>query len=137
MNALTPNVHPLRRLWLGGATSFLLVALAGCGGGAYVEIPFEGPPPEIALAAAPSPAYRGETVQLVAAVTAANGVDTIDFYRIDHGLTTAIGRIRSGPYQWTTTIPVNAGSRVGYYANVCDYAGLCTSSTLVTVDVYL
>lgn len=133
MNAPASSQTPPRHRWLSGAAALLLVALPGCGGG-DVESP-AGPPPQMSLAAAPAAAHRGNTVQLMANVTAANGIDTIDFYRVDDGKATAIGRVSGPPYQLTTAIPLNAVWSVSYYAYVCDYTGQCTSSPLVDIAI--
>jgi hypothetical protein len=106
------------------------------GGGLYVELsdPW-GPPPSITVSASTDLAARGETIRLVAAISAPNGIDRITFYRIDPGVSTPLGVLHGAPAQIDTAIPLNAGRSVGYWARVCDGAGLCTDSRTVTVSV--
>jgi hypothetical protein len=115
------------------AATLLLAMLAGCGGGVYVET--DGPPPDITLATSTSYAARGQAVQLVAAVNASNGVDHVDFYRIDFGAAVRLGTVYQPPAKWLTSVPINAGSRVDYFATVCDQAGYCTDSRVESVAV--
>lgn len=122
---------------LGALALAALAGLAGCGGGIYIDGgPPSGPPPEIALAAAPTNAFRGDPVQLVAAVTASNGIDYVVFYRLDPGATVRLGSVSRPPAQWDTRVPINAGPTISYYATVCDSAGLCTNSAAVTINVF-
>ncbi len=133
---MTTQIHRAKhapRAFLGIATGALLALLAGCGGGAYVEI--DGPPPDISLAASSNYAVRGQALQLVAAVSASNGIDSVDFYRIDYGQSVLLGSVYQPPAKWNTAVPINAGSTVAYFARVCDQAGYCTSSAVETVGV--
>jgi hypothetical protein len=131
----TPSFPVARRpgRWCGVAATLLLATLAGCGGGVYVEA--NGPPPDISLATSSNYAVRGQALQLVAAVSASNGVDSVDFYRIDFGQAVLLGSVYQPPAKWNTAVPVNAGTSVAYYARVCDQAGYCTSSAVETVAV--
>jgi hypothetical protein len=115
------------------AAGLLLALLAGCGGGVYIEL--DGPPPDISLATSVTTALRGQSLQLVAAVSAANGVDSVDFYRVDFGRSVLLGSVYQPPAKWNTSVPINAGSSVAYFARVCDQAGYCASSELATVFV--
>ena len=58
------------------------------------------------------------------------------FYRIDFGFSTLLGRLSDRPFQWGTSIPIDAGSSVTYFVQACDLAGLCTSSQPVTIGVF-
>ena len=120
-----------------GAAGALLVLLASCGGGGYVEtaVPV-APPPQISLAVSPTVAQRGELLQLVSAVTAGNGIDYVTFYRIDYGTPIELGSVARPPAQWITSVPVNAGSSASYFARVHDLAGYYTDSSVVTVAVF-
>lgn len=112
----------------------LLALLSGCGGGVYVDA--EGPPPEVSMTTSLTDAVRGQPVQLAAAVTAANGVDYVNFYRVDFGNSVLLGSIRSAQPRWDTAIPINAGRRVVFFAQACDLAAYCTSSAAQTVYIY-
>lgn len=122
-----------KRSFIGATAGLLLALLAGCGGGVYVEL--DGPPPDISLATSVTTALRGQPLQLVAAVSAANGVDSVDFYRLDFGRSVLLGSVYEPPAKWNTSVPFNAGSSVAYFARVCDQAGYCTSSEVATVFV--
>ncbi len=111
-----------------------LILTSGCGGGVYVETP--GPPPEITLTTSVTDAVRGQPVQLAAAISASNGLDRVDFYRVDFGRSVLLGSVYNAQPRWDTSIPVNAGSQVTYFAQACDLAGYCTSSRPQTVFVY-
>ncbi len=122
----------LRRLALG-----LPLLLAACGGGVYLELGDGwGPPPTIDISASTGLAQRGETIRLVAAISAPNGIDRVSFYRIDPGATVTLATLGGPPVQLDTVIPLNAGRSVGYWARVCDEAGYCRESATVTVSVY-
>ena len=116
----------------------LLAGVVACGGGVYVDdtVP-AGPPPDISIVSSSDVALRGEPIRLVGAVTASNGVDHVSFFRIDFGAATPLGTVLRPPLQWDTSIPINAGSTVSYYARACDGLGLCTNSNVVTVVVSL
>lgn len=114
----------------------LLAVVAACGGGAYVDatVPV-GPPPDISIATSTDAAFRGDPMRLIGAVSASNGVDYVSFFRIDFGVATPLGTVFRPPLQWDTSIPVNAGSIVSYYARACDAIGQCTDSNVVSVVV--
>ena len=126
--------HVLRQLALPALAATLL---AGCGGGIYVDVsdPW-GPPPDISLTASTPVARRGDLVRLSAAITVPDGtIDRITFYRIEPGVSTALGTLYGPPAQLDTPIPFNAGNSVGYWAKVCDLAGYCSESATVYVSV--
>ena len=114
----------------------LLAAVAACGGGVYVDATLPpGPPPDISIASSTDVASRGEPIRLIGAVTASNGVDYVSFFRIDFGVATPLGTIFRPPLQWDTSIPINAGNTVSYYARACDAIGQCTNSPVISVIV--
>jgi hypothetical protein len=116
----------------------LLALTAGCGGGVYVDATVTaGPPPTVAVVAvATATPVRGDAVQIVATVSASNGIDYVSFYRLDFNGPTLLGTVGSPPATWDTSIPVNAGGTVSYYARACDALGECTDSQAVTLAVY-
>lgn len=114
----------------------LLAAVAACGGGVYVDATVPpGPPPDISIASSTDVASRGDPIRLIGAVTASNGVDYVSFFRIDFGNATPLGTVFRPPLQWDTSIPINAGNTVSYYALACDAIGQCTNSAVITVFV--
>lgn len=138
MTTSSSSPKPLSRVPRLLAASVLLALTAGCGGGVYLDatVP-EGPPPAISLVAvAPATPFRGDPVQLVATVSASNGIDYVSFYRLDYYGPSLLGTVGSPPATWGTSIPVNAGSTVSYLARACDALGKCTDSQAVTLAVY-
>jgi hypothetical protein len=136
MNTSLSFPSPARRPWQVPVAAWWLaplVLLGACGGGAYIDD--TGPPPDISLAASTPYAQRGQPVQLVAAVNASNGVDYVNFYRIDFGSPVLLGTVYQPPAKWATAVPINAGNWVDYFARVCDQAGYCTNSTVESVAV--
>jgi hypothetical protein len=113
-----------------------LALLTACGGGGDDHDDRDGPPPNISLETSVNVAQRGQPLRLIASATAANGVDHVNFYRIDFGSPVLLGRVSSPPPNWDTSVPVNAGANVRFFAEVCDQVGLCTDSNIVTVAVY-
>ena len=115
----------------------LLAGVAACGGGVYVDATVPaGPPPDISIVSSSDVAVRGDPIRLIGAVSASNGVDYVSFFRIDFGVATPLGTVFRPPLQWDTSIPINAGSTVSYYARACDALGLCTNSNVVSVAVF-
>ena len=137
MTAISQHRPNLLRVCQQAVAGALFVLLASCGGGGYVDaaVPV-APPPQISLAVSPTVAQRGEPLQLVAAVTAGNGIDYVTFYRIDYGTPVVLGSVGQPPAQWITSVPVNAGGSASYFARVHDVAGYYSDSPVVTVAVY-
>ena len=112
----------------------VLGALAACGGGEPADD--IGPPPDVSLRVSTSVALRGEAVELRATAYASNGMDSVKFYRLDFGLPVLLATVLSPPPNWVTSVPINAGSSVTFFARACDLEGFCGDSNLVTVEVY-
>ena len=110
----------------------MLAALAACGGG-YDDV---GPPPQVSLGASTSVATRGEPIQLRASAYASNGMDHVSFYRLDYNGPFLLGTVWAPPPNWGTSVPINAGESVSFFARACDLEGLCTDSNVATVTVY-
>ncbi|MES2889142.1 MAG: hypothetical protein V4739_14190 [Pseudomonadota bacterium] len=128
---------PLARragFWL--ASAVLATSLAACGGGGDGEYEDEGPPPQITLGSSITAGQRGQPLQLGADVSAANGIDFVNFYRIDFGTPVLIAQVTSPPAAIETAVPVNAGNTVRYFAEVCDLIGFCTDSNIVVISVF-
>jgi hypothetical protein len=126
---------------------FVLLAgaavLAGCGGGWFVAFEFgdvdfdDEHRPSVSLAADTSVARPGARVQLIAAATSQNGIDDVGFYRFDAGAETSIllGADGMAPYEWSDTIPLDAGDSVRYFARATDALGRNADSDPVTITV--
>ena len=137
MTAISQRGSDLVRVCQQGAAGALLVLLASCGVVGYVDAAAPvAPPPQISLAVSPTVAQRGEPLQLVAAITAGNGIDYVTFYRIDYGTPVVLGSVAQPPARWITSVPVNSGGSASYFARVHDVAGYYSDSPVVTVAVY-
>jgi hypothetical protein len=113
----------------------LCAALAACGVGVSLGIGPDDDPPSVSLAAAPSEAAPGQRIGLVAAASDDYVVREVQFFRVDPGGDTLIGRDSSEPYALETALPVDAGSTVRYFARAVDDAGQQADSREVTVTV--
>jgi hypothetical protein len=117
------------------ATS-LCAALAACGVGVSLGIGPNDDPPSVSLAAAPQEAAPGERIGLVAAASDDYVVREVQFFRIDAGGDTLIGRDSSAPYAVETALPAGATSAaVRYFARAVDDAGQEADSQEVMVTV--
>lgn len=109
--------------------------LAGCNVGAYVDIGPDDDPPSVSLAASPAAASRGDTVGLVAAASDDYRVIEVEFYRLESGADTFLGRDSSAPYALDTVVPAGASGDVRYLARAIDDAGQASESQAVTIAV--
>lgn len=109
--------------------------LAGCNVGAYIVIGPDDDPPSVSLAASPATASRGETIGLVAAASDDYRVVEVEFYRLDSGASTFLGRDSSAPYALDTSVPAGASGEVRYLARAIDDAGQVGESQAVVVSV--
>ena len=109
--------------------------LAGCYVGTYVEIGPNDDPPSVSLAASPATASRGETIGLVAAASDDYRVIEVQFYRLDFGGSTFLGRDSGAPYAIDTVVPAGASGEVRYVAQAVDDAGQRGESQAVAVAV--
>lgn len=114
------------------AGSVMLAGLAACGGG-HDDV---GPAPEVSLRVSTSVAERGEPIQLRASAYASNGMDHVRFYRLDYNGPFLLGTVWAPPPNLATSVPINAGASVSFFARACDLEGLCTDSNVATVTVY-
>lgn len=115
--------------------SVMLAGLAACGGGdgsGYDEV---GPAPEVSLRVSASVALRGEPIQLRASAYASNGMDHLRFYRVDYDGPFLLGAVWAPPPNLGTSVPINAGASVSFFARACDLEGLCADSNIATVIV--
>ena len=124
------------------ATLVSALAVAGCGGGVFLGFEFGDDDfndhfPAVSLAADTSSAPAGAAVQLIAAASDPNGIDSVAFFRLDPigGGATLLGADGASPYQWGTTIPVTASGSVSFFARATDGFGNQADSEVVTVTV--
>jgi hypothetical protein len=109
--------------------------LAACGVSIGLGLGPDDDPPNISLAAAPQSAAPGERIGLVAAANDDFSVVEVQFYRIDVGGDTLLGRDTSAPYALETVLPAGATGAVRYFARAIDDAGQRGESQVVAVTV--
>ncbi len=114
-----------------------LLGLSACGGGVYVGWGPDGDlPPSVSLTAAVTSAAPGESIRLVAAATDDFGVDEVALWRIERdGSANELARDSAWPWEFTTTVPADAGGSVRYFARATDDVGQQSDSGTVTVTV--
>jgi hypothetical protein len=121
------------RGWL--IASIAAAALAGCELSLGLGVGPDDDPPSVSLAAAPQSAAPGERIGLVAAADDDYVVSEVQFYRVDVGGNTLLGRDTSAPYALETALPTGAAGEVRYLARAVDDAGQTGESQVVAVTV--
>jgi hypothetical protein len=109
--------------------------LAACGVSIGLGFGPDDDPPNVSLAAAPQSGAPGERIGLVAAANDDYTVVEVEFYRIDIGGDTLLGRDTSAPYALETVLPAGASGTVRYFARAIDDAGQRGESQVVAVEV--
>jgi hypothetical protein len=109
--------------------------LVGCYGSLSLGIGPDDDPPSVSLAAAPTTAAPGELIGLVAAANDDYDVREVQFFRVDVGGDTLLGRDSSAPYALETALPAGAAGTVRYFARAVDDAGQDSDSADVVVTV--
>ncbi len=117
------------------ATAAAVVMMAGCNVDTYIGIGPDDDPPNVSLAASPATAARGDIIGLVAAAADDYRVVEVEFYRLDVGGSTLLGRDSSAPYALDTAVPAAASGEVRYVARAIDDAGQMGESQVVAVAV--
>jgi predicted small lipoprotein YifL len=132
-----PATMPRSVLRWGGAI-VLLAALAGCGGGVYVEIPPDDQPPTVGLVGAPTTAQINEIVQFSAIADDDYFVRRVMLYQvIPGGRDALLDTDSTRPYTFNVAIPANTpvASVLEFYAVAEDDVGQTSSSNLVRISV--
>ena len=111
------------------------LALVACGVSVGLGIGPDDDPPSVSLAAAPQEAAPGERIGLVAAASDDFTVVEVQFFRIDVGGNTLLGRDSSAPYALETVVPAGSVGEVNYFARAVDDAGQEAESQAVSVTV--
>lgn len=135
MQATSGPVGPLLR-W--GGAGLLLAALAGCGGGVYVDIPPDDRPPVVALNGGPSPARITDILRFTADADDDYAVRQVTLYQVNpNGRDFFIDVDPTWPYTFNVEVPDNTpiGSVLAFYAVAEDDVGQTRSSNLVEIRV--
>jgi hypothetical protein len=136
-----PGLLATITLWRMGAWRNLMcslaagLVLAACGVSIGLGLGPDDDPPNVSLAAAPQSGAPGERIGLVAAANDDYTVVEVEFYRIDIGGDTLLGRDTSAPYALETVLPAGASGTVRYFARAIDDAGQRGESQVVAVEV--
>jgi hypothetical protein len=111
--------------------------LAACGGGfsLYIGSDYDLSPPSISLAAPQSSVVAGETVRFVAAAADENGIDFVEFFRLDGSRSELLGTDRAEPWEWNAVAPSDGRSRLSVWARAFDRAGNRADSAVVDVSI--
>jgi hypothetical protein len=125
----------MNRHWMPALAAFAAVVVAGCGLSLGLGIGPDDDPPSVSLAAAPQEAATGERIGLVAAASDDYAVREVQFFRVDLGGNTLLGRDSSAPYALETELPAGAIGEVRYFARAVDDAGQEAESQVVAVEV--
>lgn len=131
-----------RRPLLAYRRAALLLAalvLGGCGGG-FDDLfgNSRGRAPTIALAVAPNPVQRGQTLQLVAAATGDPAIDEVAFFSVGlDGALVRLGSVGTAPFVWTQVVASTATGPLRYQARVTDSRGKTADSLVVEVLITL
>jgi hypothetical protein len=113
------------------------MTITACGGGVYIGWgPDDDRPPSVSLTAAVTSAAPGQSIRLVAAATDDFGVDSVALWRIERdGSASEVSSDSAWPWEFTTTVPVDASGSVRYLARATDDVGQQSDSGTVTVVV--
>lgn len=132
-----------RRLLLahcGVALTTAAMLLGGCGGGDLNDLfaNSRGRDPSITLVVVPSPATRGQTLQLVAAATGDPAISEVAFFSVglDGGLV-RLGGVGVAPFVWSQVVASDAVGPLRYQARVTDSRRQTADSLVVEVVITL
>lgn len=138
---MSPDLN--RRLLAAHRRAALLTAalvLGGCGGGDLNDLfaNSRGRDPSITLVVVPSPATRGQTLQLVAAATGDPAISEVTFFTVgaDGGLV-RLGSVGVAPFVWSQVVPGDAVGPLRYQARVTDTRGTSADSLVVDLVITL
>lgn len=135
MSAGQARTHrPARRLACALLPACLL---AGCGGGfsLYYGGDYDGWAPSVSLAAAQDTVIVGQMVRLVAAAADENGIEYVEFYRLDGGGAVLLGSDPKPPYEWDAVAPDDGRASLRVFARATDRAGNWADSNTVSVSI--
>lgn len=117
--------------------SLLAAALAGCGGGLYLEFG-DGDlgPPSVSLAAPAGPVRAGSALHVVAAAADENGIDEVALYRIEPGgAAVFVAADTAAPYEFDLVVPSDGRATLELFARATDGAGSRADSDAVRLVV--
>ena len=133
--------HAARRSVRALVATAALLLMSGCGGGFSLYYGygddgfFDVRAPSVSLAAAQASVVAGQTVLFVAAAADENGIEFVEFYRLDGGTAVLLGTDRSDPYEWNVVAPTDGRGSLSVFARATDRSGLWADSSTVSVTV--
>lgn len=114
------------------------VLIAGCGGSLYIGVGDDGydDPPQVSLVASTAQASPGQTLRLAAAASDDDGVQRVQFYRLEaDGSANSLGSDSVAPFEIDTVLPATSAAEVRYFARAVDSIGQTTDSATIAVTV--
>jgi len=113
--------------------------LSACGGGFSLYYSdsdhFDVRPPSVSLAAAQGNVIAGRTARFVAAAADENGIEFVEFFRLDGGSAVLLGSDRTQPYEWDVLAPADGRGSLSVFARATDRAGNSADSSTVSVTI--
>ena len=117
--------------------ALLAAALAGCGGGLYLEFG-DGDlgPPSVNLAAPAGPVRAGSTLHVAAAAADENGIAEVALFRVEPGgAAVFLAADTAAPYEFDVVVPADGRATLQLFARATDGAGSRADSEPVLLAV--
>ena len=114
-----------------------VLAVAGCGGGIWVGIGDDfDDPPAVSLTASAGSAPAGVSINLLAAAADDDGVEVVEFYRVDGGGgAQRLGSDFQSPYELTVVVPTDGRGVLQVFARAYDFDGNAADSDVLAITI--
>ena len=138
MNILGIRSTAAARAALLAALLAAVLALAGCGGGLWIGIGdgFDDDPPVVSLTASTTSAPAGASITLLAAAADDDGIDGVEFYRLEAGGgAQRLGSDLQSPYELTVVVPTDGRAVLHVFARAYDFDGNAADSEMLAITI--
>lgn len=114
-----------------------VLAVAGCGGGIWVGIGDDfDDPPAVSLTASSAQAPAGASITLAAAAADDDGIDGVEFYRLEGGGgVQRLGSDFQAPYELAVVVPTDGRSALQVFARAYDFDGNAADSEVLAITI--
>lgn len=121
-------------MWVMG---WAVLSLAGCGGNIEFGFGtgFDDDEPTVTVVASDTSVQAGESVRFVAAAADANGIDRVEFYRVDDSGSVLVETDETEPYDVTIVAPDDGRTTLRVFARAIDFADNEGESQIVSVTI--